>query len=141
MSLQTPRVLPAHLHAFHPSSAGARSTHTIRLLGTVSALHGDTATITCGGNGDVTLVLRPDSHLQMGKLVEVVGKVMDLEGGQVCPFIIPYTLDLGCVVRESYLVYRVLVFVCLGRWIGGIRRIVVCSDFWLRGYDMGGLAG
>lgn len=84
MSLQTPRVLPAHLHAFHPSSAGARSTHTIRLLGTISALHGDTATITCGGNGDVTLVLRPDSHLQMGKLVEVVGKVMDLEGGQVC---------------------------------------------------------
>lgn len=82
MSLQTPRVLPAHLHAFHPSS-GAPSTHTIRLLGTVSALHGDTATITCGGNGDVTLVLRPDSHLQMGKLVEVVGKVMDLEGG-VC---------------------------------------------------------
>ena len=30
-----------------------------------------------------TLALRPDSHLQMGKLVEVVGKVMDLEGG-VC---------------------------------------------------------
>ena len=128
MSLQTPRVLPAHLHAFHPSSAGARSTHTIRLLGTVSALHGDTATITCGGNGDVTLVLRPDSHLQMGKLVEVVGKVMDLEGGQVCPLSILYTLDVRCE-GEADLVYRVLVSVCLGRWIGGIRRIVVCSDF------------
>ena len=87
MSLQTPRVLPAHLHAFHPSS-GANSTHTIRLLGTVSALHGDTATITCGGNGDVTLVLRPDSHLQMGKLVEVVGKVMDLEGGVCFPSLV-----------------------------------------------------
>lgn len=84
MSLQTPRILPAHLHAFHPSSSGPRSTHTVRLLGTVSALHGDTATITCGGNGDVTLILKPDSHLQMGKLVEVVGKVADLEGGQVC---------------------------------------------------------
>lgn len=83
MSLQTPRVLPAHLHAFHPSSAGARQTQTVRLLGTVSALRGDTATITCGNHGDVTLVLKPDSHLQMGKLVEVVGKVVDLPGGQV----------------------------------------------------------
>ena len=83
MSLQTPRILPAHLHAFHPSSGGARSTHTVRLLGTVSGLHGDTATITCGNNGDVTLILKPDSHLQMGKLIEVVGKVADLNGGQV----------------------------------------------------------
>jgi len=84
MSLQTPRILPAHLHAFHPSSSGPRSTHTVRLLGTVTALRGDMATITCGGNGDVTLILKPDSHLQMGKLVEIVGKVADLEGGQVC---------------------------------------------------------
>lgn len=81
MSLYTPRVLPAHLHAFHPSSGS--STHTVRILGTVTALHGDTATITCGNNGDVTLILKSDSHLQMGKLVEVVGKVTELEGGQV----------------------------------------------------------
>lgn len=84
MSLQTPRILPAHLNAFHPSSSGPRSTHTVRILGTVTALRGDTATIACGSNGDVTLILKPDSHLQMGKLVEVVGKVADLEGGQVC---------------------------------------------------------
>lgn len=84
MSLQTPRILPSHLNAFHPSSAGQRSTHTIRILGTVSALRGDTATITCGNNGDVTLILKPDSHLQMGKMIEVVGKVADLDGGQVC---------------------------------------------------------
>lgn len=84
MSLQTPRILPSHLNAFHPSSAGRLSTHTIRILGTVSSLRGDTATITCGNNGDVTLILKPDSHLQMGKLIEVVGKVADLEGGQVC---------------------------------------------------------
>lgn len=84
MSLQTPRVLPAHLHAFHPSSAGQRSTNTVRLLGTVSALRGDTATLTCGNHGDVTLILKPDSHLQMGKLVEIVGKVADLEGQVGC---------------------------------------------------------
>ena len=84
MSLQTPRILPSHLNAFHPSSAGQHSTHTIRILGTVSALRGDTATITCGNNGDVTLILKPDSHLQMGKMIEVVGKVADLDGGQVC---------------------------------------------------------
>lgn len=87
MSFQTPRVLPSHLHAFHPSSAGPRSTRTVRLLGTVSALRGDTATITCGNHGDVTLILKPDSHLQMGKLVEIVGKVADLEGGQVSSFL------------------------------------------------------
>lgn len=84
MSLQTPRILPSHLNAFHPSSSGPRSTHTVRILGTVTGLRGDQATITCGNNGDVTLLLKPDSHLQMGKLVEVVGKVTDLEGGQVC---------------------------------------------------------
>ena len=88
MSLQTPRILPAHLNAFHPSSAGPRSTHTVRILGTVTGLRGDQATITCGNNGDVTLLLKPDSHLQMGQLVEVVGKVTDLEGGQVSRFVL-----------------------------------------------------
>ncbi|BCR88740.1 putative ssDNA binding protein Ssb3 [Aspergillus chevalieri] len=107
MSLQTPRVLPAHLHAFHPSS-GAPSTHTIRLLGTVSALHGDTATITCGGNGDVTLVLRPDSHLQMGKLVEVVGKVMDLEGNGLGVRVLG-TMDWGNPADCDYKIYEKVV--------------------------------
>ena len=81
MSLQTPRVLPSHLHAFNPSTSGPRSAPPVRLLGTVTALHGDTATITCGTHGDVTLILKPDSHLQMGKLVEVVGKVAEIDGG------------------------------------------------------------
>ncbi|KAE8348800.1 replication factor A protein 3 [Aspergillus coremiiformis] len=81
MSLQTPRVLPAHLHAFHATPANPHTPTTVRLLGTVTALRGDTATITCGTNGDVTLLLKPDSHLQMGRLVEVVGKVVDVEGG------------------------------------------------------------
>ena len=81
MSLQTPRILPSHLHAFHPSSA---SSNTVRILGTVTALHGSTGTLTCGTNGDVTLILKSDARLQVGKLVEVVGKVADLEGGQVC---------------------------------------------------------
>ncbi|KAJ5757639.1 uncharacterized protein N7511_006333 [Penicillium nucicola] len=81
MSLQTPRILPSHLHAFHPSSAGSHTTYTVRLLGTVTALHGSTGTLTCGNNGDVTLILKSDARLQVGKLVEVVGKVADLEGG------------------------------------------------------------
>ncbi|KAJ5312711.1 hypothetical protein PENANT_c007G05636 [Penicillium antarcticum] len=82
MSLQTPRILPSHLHAFHPSNAGSHTTYTVRLLGTVTALHGSTGTLTCGNNGDVTLILKSDARLQVGKLVEVVGKVADLEGGQ-----------------------------------------------------------
>lgn len=129
MALQTPRVLPEHLQAFHPSSAGGRSTSTVRLLGTVSALHGETATITCGNNGDVTLALQPNSHLQMGKLVEVIGKVMDLDGG-VC-FYFFWNLDFQLCRSRSMKIadlcgFRVLVLECLGRWIGGIRRIVVC---------------
>ena|SRR5215471_1575144 len=81
MSLQTPRVLPEHLHAFlAPTGATTRTTHAVRLLGTITSLRGDKATITCGNHGDVTLVLNPDSHLQMGRLVEVVGKVVQVEG-------------------------------------------------------------
>lgn len=57
----------------------------MRILGTVSALHGETAAITCGSHGDVTLLLKPDSHLQMGKVFEIVGKVTQLDGGQVFP--------------------------------------------------------
>ncbi|CAL5870766.1 uncharacterized protein PFLUO_LOCUS5006 [Penicillium psychrofluorescens] len=105
MSLQTPRVLPSHLHAFHPSSGG-RSTHTVRLLGTVSELRGDTATVTCGGNGDVTLILKPDSHLQMGKLVEVVGKVADLEGGQGLGIRVLGTTDWGNPADCDYKIYE-----------------------------------
>ncbi|KAJ5909110.1 hypothetical protein N7495_001792 [Penicillium taxi] len=109
MSLQTPRILPAHLHAFHPSS-GKSSTHTIRILGTVSALHSDTATITCGNNGDVTLILKPDSHLQMGKLVEVVGKVADLESGQQGLGIrVLGTSDWGNPADCDYKIYEQLV--------------------------------
>jgi hypothetical protein len=85
MSLQTPRILPSHLHAFNPATSTSRSAPPVRLLGTVTSLRGDTATITCGSHGEVTLILKPDSHLQMGKLVEVVGKVAEMEGGQVCP--------------------------------------------------------
>ncbi|CAI7574243.1 unnamed protein product [Penicillium discolor] len=79
MSIQTPRILPSHLHAFHPSST---SSNTVRVLGTITALHGNTGTLTCGNNGDITLILKPDGRLQVGKLVEIVGKVADLEGGQ-----------------------------------------------------------
>ncbi|KAJ5782396.1 hypothetical protein N7457_004170 [Penicillium paradoxum] len=81
MSLQTPRILPTHLQAFHPNNTGSH-TYTVRLLGTVTALHGSTGTLTCGTSGDATLILKSDARLQVGKLVEVVGKVADLEGGQ-----------------------------------------------------------
>ncbi|KAJ5939069.1 hypothetical protein N7466_002203 [Penicillium verhagenii] len=81
MSLQSPRCLPQHLPNFHPNSTPAGTTHTVCVLGTVSALNGDSAKITCGSHGDVTLILTPDDNLQMGKLVEVVGKVTDVEGG------------------------------------------------------------
>lgn len=107
MSLQTPRILPSHLHAFHPSSA---SSNTVRILGTVTALHGSTGTLTCGNNGDVTLILKSDARLQVGKLVEVVGKVADLEDGQVCSTLVPegYSLDIGNLGFNSYLEWRLM---------------------------------
>ncbi|OOF93211.1 hypothetical protein ASPCADRAFT_209802 [Aspergillus carbonarius ITEM 5010] len=109
MSLQTPRILPSHLHAFHSSStSGPRSTHTVRILGTVTALRGDTATITCGNHGDVTLILKPDSHLQMGKLVEIVGKVADLEGGGVGIRVLG-TMDWGNPADCDYKIYEQVV--------------------------------
>ncbi|EPS32446.1 hypothetical protein POX_d05393 [Penicillium oxalicum] len=109
MSLQTPRILPSHLNAFHPSSSGPRSTHTVRILGTVSGLRGDQATLTCGNNGDVTLLLKPDSHLQMGKLVEVVGKVTDLEGGQGLGIRVLGTTDWGNPSDCDYKIYEQVV--------------------------------
>ncbi|RMJ22580.1 hypothetical protein PHISP_06544 [Aspergillus sp. HF37] len=109
MSLQTPRVLPAHLHAFHPSSAGPqRSTNTVRVLGTVTALRGDTATITCGSHGEVTLILKPDSHLQMGKMVEIVGKVADLDGQGLGVRVLG-SMDWGNPAECDYKIYEQVV--------------------------------
>ncbi|PGH05146.1 hypothetical protein AJ80_08382 [Polytolypa hystricis UAMH7299] len=79
MSLSTPRLLPEHLHAFAP--APHKSARTVRILGTVSSLRGEHASITCGSHGEVTLVLNRDSHIQMGRVVDVIGKVVEVEGG------------------------------------------------------------
>ncbi|RMZ77429.1 hypothetical protein DV738_g4408, partial [Chaetothyriales sp. CBS 135597] len=68
-SVATPRVLPAHLHAF---AASARPpTSTVRLLGIITTVDRDQATLTCG-----------DSHISVNSMYEVVGKVIDLAGGQ-----------------------------------------------------------
>ncbi|KAK2778451.1 hypothetical protein FQN53_001783 [Emmonsiellopsis sp. PD_33] len=80
MSLSTPRVLPEHLHAFVPGPTHS-GPNTVRILGTVTALRGEHATISCGSHGDVTLILNRDSHLQMGRVVDVVGKVAQVDGG------------------------------------------------------------
>ncbi|GAQ42617.1 hypothetical protein AtubIFM55763_008210 [Aspergillus tubingensis] len=106
MSLQTPRILPSHLHAFHPSSTGPRTSHTVRILGTVTALRGDTATMTCGNHGDVTLILKPDSHLQMGKLVEIIGKVADLDNGSGVGIRVLGSTDWGSPADCDYKIYE-----------------------------------
>ncbi|KUL90938.1 hypothetical protein ZTR_00684 [Talaromyces verruculosus] len=109
MSLQTPRILPSHLQAFHPSSGGNQRINTVRILGTVSALRGETAVITCGNHGDVTLLLKPDSHLQMGKLVEVVGKVAELNGGQGLGINVLATIDWDSPSNFDYKIYEYVV--------------------------------
>ncbi|KAL4957706.1 replication factor A protein 3 [Aspergillus filifer] len=108
MSLQTPRILPTHLHAFNPATSGARSPPPVRLLGTVSSLRGDTASITCGSHGEVTLILKPDSHLQMGKLVEVVGKVAEVPGGGLGIRVLA-TTDWGNPAACDYKIYEKVV--------------------------------
>ena len=50
--MSTPRILPAHLHAFAPGSA----TGTVRMLGTITTVSGDQATLTCGSDA-VTILL------------------------------------------------------------------------------------
>ncbi|OJI95992.1 hypothetical protein ASPVEDRAFT_120362 [Aspergillus versicolor CBS 583.65] len=109
MSLQTPRILPSHLHAFNPATSTSRSAPPVRLLGTVTSLCGDTATITCGSHGEVTLILKPDSHLQMGKLVEVVGKVAEMEGGQGLGIRVLATTDWGNPASCDYKIYEKVV--------------------------------
>ncbi|KIV93362.1 hypothetical protein PV10_04579 [Exophiala mesophila] len=75
-SMSTPRILPAHLHAFAPGSA----TGTVRMLGTITTVSGDQATLTCGSDA-VTILLNRDNHLSVNSLYEIVGKVINLDGG------------------------------------------------------------
>jgi len=52
-SLATPRILPAHLQAFAP---GSSAHNTVRMLGTITTVSGDQATLTCGTDA-VTILL------------------------------------------------------------------------------------
>jgi len=63
--LSTPRLTSPHLEHF--------TTRTIRLVGRVTQLRGDNATL--DSDGAVTAHLNRDSHLTVGNWVEVVGKV------------------------------------------------------------------
>lgn len=57
------------------------TTGTVRLLGTITTIHGSSATLTSGDGDTVTLILNRDSHLKPQGMYEVVGKVINLEGG------------------------------------------------------------
>ena len=59
-TIATPRILPGHLHAFAPSAHP--STSTVRLLGTISTVSGDQATLTCGNEAVTILLNRSTSH-------------------------------------------------------------------------------
>src|ERR1700744_5507114 len=63
-SMSTPRILPAHLHAFAPN---ASSHNTVRMLGTIAHVNGDQATLNCGTDSVEILlnryVLLPQSFL------------------------------------------------------------------------------
>lgn len=63
--MSTPRITSQYLDTF--------TSRIIRLVGRVTQLRGDTATIDSEGN--VTAHLNRDSHLTVGNAVEVVGKV------------------------------------------------------------------
>ncbi|MCJ1342642.1 hypothetical protein MMC31_000829 [Peltigera leucophlebia] len=61
----TPRIHAPYLQAF--------TNQTVRILGKVVSLRGETATIEA--NGSITIHLNRDSHLTINNAVEVVGKV------------------------------------------------------------------
>ncbi|KAF8852646.1 replication factor A protein 3 [Acephala macrosclerotiorum] len=64
-TLSTPRITSAYLDSF--------TSKTIRLVGKVTQLRGEQATIDSDGN--VTAHLNRDAHLTVGNAVEIVGKV------------------------------------------------------------------
>ena len=82
MSLSTPRILPKHISQFGPSNPIPGNVTGVRLLGTITTIHGSTATLTSGDGETVTLVLNRDSHLSPQGTYEILGKVINLEGGQ-----------------------------------------------------------
>jgi hypothetical protein len=51
--MSTPRILPSHLHAFAP---GTTNGNTVRMLGQITTVSGDQATLTCGSDA-VTILL------------------------------------------------------------------------------------
>lgn len=63
--ISTPRISSQYLDAF--------TNRTIRLIGRVTQLRGEQATIDSDGN--VTAHLNRDAHLTVGHAVEIVGKV------------------------------------------------------------------
>ena len=64
-SISTPRLTSQHLDHF--------TNKTVRMIGTVTQLRGEQATIDSDGN--VTAHLNRDAHLTVGHAVEIVGKV------------------------------------------------------------------
>ncbi|EEH09987.1 ssDNA binding protein Ssb3 [Histoplasma capsulatum var. duboisii H88] len=106
MSLPTPRLLPEHLHAFLPGP-NISGPSTIRILGTVTALRGEHATINCGNHGDVTLILNREAHLQLGRMVDVVGKVTQLDGGLAVRVL--NAVDCGDPKEIDYKIYEQVV--------------------------------
>jgi len=77
-SMSTPRILPAHLHAFAPD---ATAHNTVRMLGTISHVNGEQATLACGTDS-VIIFLSRDSHLSVGSMYEIVGKVTNTDDGR-----------------------------------------------------------
>lgn len=82
-SQSTPRILPRHLSSFSPSSSNKVP---VRILGKVTSISSDQVTLTCDIDAQthetVTCLINRDSHLAQGTYYEVIGKVVNLEGGQ-----------------------------------------------------------
>ncbi|KAF1983923.1 replication factor A protein 3 [Aulographum hederae CBS 113979] len=67
MNLATPRITASFLDQF--------AHQTVRILGKVTELRGDQATVDAGGA--ISVVLNREAHLQLNHGVEIVGKVQN----------------------------------------------------------------
>ncbi|PNS17625.1 hypothetical protein CAC42_3020 [Sphaceloma murrayae] len=65
MAQATPRITAPYLEQFQHQ--------TVRIVGKVTSLRGEQATIDAGGS--INLLLNRDAHLAMNNAVEVIGKV------------------------------------------------------------------
>lgn len=111
------------------SMLGAYTGQTVRIVGKVQKITGNTLLLQASDHGNVEVALNPDSDISGSTFVEVTGKVSEggssLDGNQIREFT---TVDCGDSVGKSILLKQ-----------RDVRMATLIDFAWLRDrYDVGG---